>query len=270
MLRKRIIFTLLFNNGNYMLSRNFLLQQVGNLDWLRKNYNFFQISCSIDELIVLNVSRDSSDQDLFSEHIKELTKECFIPIAAGGGIRRVEDAKKLLRSGADKVVLNTPLFKNKDLVIDLSKEFGNKCLIGSIDYKMINNEFKIFIENGSLQIEYSVNDFFMALNELPIGEIYLNSMDRDGTGQGYEFEILNIIKSKIQVPLIMAGGAGNYKHLSDGLINNEIDAVATAHLFNFVGTGLIDARKKLIKDKFNLPEWSIDSLVDLKNIYKKT
>ena len=104
-----------------MLSRNFLLQQVGNLDWLRRNYNFFQISCSIDELIVLNVSRENPDQNLFSEHIKELTKECFIPIAAGGRIRTIDDAKKLLRSGADKVVVNTPLFKNKDLVIDLSK-----------------------------------------------------------------------------------------------------------------------------------------------------
>ena len=253
-----------------MLSRNFLLQQVGNLDWLRRNYNFFQISCSIDELIVLNVSRENPDQNLFSEHIKELTKECFIPIAAGGGIRKIDDAKKLLRSGADKVVLNTPLFKNKDLVIDLSKEFGNQCLIGSVDYKIINGVFKIFINNGSMQIEDSIHDFFENLNDLPLGEIYLNSMDRDGTGQGYQFEILSAIKSKIQVPLIMAGGAGNYKHLSEGLINKEIDAVATAHLFNFVGSGLIDARNKLIKDKFNLPQWNIDSLAELKNIYKKS
>ena len=119
-----------------------------------------------------------------------------------------------------------------------------------------------------LKIQFMI--FLKNLNDLPLGEIYLNSMDRDGTGQGYQFEILSAIKSKIQVPLIMAGGAGNHKHLSEGLINNEIDAVATAHLFNFVGSGLMDARNKLIKDKFNLPQWNIDSLAELKNIYKKS
>jgi len=264
MLSKRIIFTLLFNNGNYMLSRNFQLQKVGDLDWLRKNYNFFKISCSIDELIVLNVSRDIKNQNFFSEHIQELTKDCFIPIAAGGGIRKVEDAKKLLRSGADKIVLNTPLFYDKDLVIDLSKEFGNQCLIGSVDIKIVNKEYKVFTHNGSKQIDSPIEEIFNNLKNLPIGEIYLNSMDRDGTGQGYLFEIIDNLKNLIDIPVIIAGGAGNYKHFSDGLNHNSIDAVATAHLFNFVADGLINARNKLLSDNNYLPVWDIESLKKLK------
>ena len=247
-----------------MLSRNFQLQKVGDLDWLRKNYNFFKISCSIDELIVLNVSRDITNQNLFTEHIKELTKDCFIPIAAGGGIRSVEDAKKLLRSGADKVVLNTPLFNDKGLVIDLSKEFGNQCLIGSLDIKIVNNEYRLFTHNGSKKIDDSIEKIFNYLGNLPIGEIYLNSMDRDGTGQGYLFEIIDKLNHLIDIPVIIAGGAGNYKHFSEGLKHDSIDAVATAHLFNFVGNGLINSRNKLLSENNYLPLWDIERLKKLK------
>src|SRR5687768_4666363 len=110
MLKKRMIFTLLYDNGSFMLSRNFRLQKVGDLRWLQKNYNFSSIAFSIDELIVLDVTRGERNNAIFCDHLKKLTEGCFIPIAAGGGIRSVEYAKMLLRSGADKVVINTPLF----------------------------------------------------------------------------------------------------------------------------------------------------------------
>ena len=113
MLKKRIIFTLLYENNNFMLSRNFRLQKVGNLDWLKKNYNFSKISFFIDELIVIDVSRSDSNTDLFCQNLKSLTADSFVPVTAGGGIRNFEQATKLLNSGADKIILNTSLFENQ-------------------------------------------------------------------------------------------------------------------------------------------------------------
>ena len=138
MLKKRIIFTLLYDSGNFMLSRNFRLQQVGNLTWLQPNYNFSHIAFFIDELIILDVSRGERNTDNFCETLKKLTSDCFVPIAAGGGVRSIDYARRLLRSGADKIVINTPLFEDQDLVRDLVKEFGQQCVVGSVDIKRDN------------------------------------------------------------------------------------------------------------------------------------
>ena len=123
MLKKRVIFTLLYDNGYFMLSRNFRLQKVGDLQWLKKNYNFSHIAFSIDELIILDVTRGERNEEKFHDHVRSLNEECFIPIAAGGGIRTLEQARRLLRSGADKVVINTLLAENSSVITKISKEF---------------------------------------------------------------------------------------------------------------------------------------------------
>jgi cyclase len=123
MLKKRLIFTLLYNNGSFMLSRNFRLQNVGNLEWLKKNYDFSHISYSIDELVVLDVTRGERKLEDFCSALKLLTDGCFVPIAAGGGINQIESARMLLRSGADKVVVNSELYSDNGFVGDLASEF---------------------------------------------------------------------------------------------------------------------------------------------------
>ena len=250
-----------------MLSRNFRLQKVGDLNWLKKNYVFSRISFSIDELIVLNVTRGDKDEELFEQHVKELTGECFIPIAAGGGIRQVEQARSLLRSGADKVVLNTSILTDPVLVHIIASEFGQQCIVASVDIRKEHSEYYIYIENGERKLQISVSEYLSEIIKLPIGEIYLNSIDRDGTGQGYLIELLDFIPEGITIPLIIAGGAGKYHHLSEGLKEDRVDAVATAHLFNFVGDGLTKSRDELIKEKFDLPIWDISKMKQLKEIF---
>lgn len=267
MLKKRLIFTLLYNQGQFMLSRNFRLQSVGDINWLQTNYNFTRISFSIDELIVLDVSRGKRDTQAFCAILKELAAGCFAPIAAGGGITTVNHARELLRSGADKVVINTSLYDENDFIKELASEFGEQCIVASMDIKRMNNgEYQSFAQDGSKCINGFAKDWIKLVSDNTVGEIYLNSIDRDGTGQGYDMQILDLLCDNISKPIILAGGAGNALHLAEGLADCRVDAVATAHLFNFVGTGLKNARMELIGNGQDLPDWDVDLARQLKNI----
>ena len=239
-----------------MLSRNFRLQKVGNLTWLQKNYNFSDIAFYVDEIVVLNVERGVRDLESFAETLKIFSKGCFVPIAAGGGVRCMGDADRLLQSGADKLVLNTPLLTNQEFIEKIVSNFGLQCVVGSVDLKR-NQEGKleIFFDNGSTRHEVSPGKVLTRLSNNLIGELYLNSIDHDGTGRGFDFELLKILPEDWKPPVILAGGVGNWSHLWDGLNNSGVDAVATAHLFNFVGDGLREARHNLINRGANLAQW---------------
>ena len=236
-----------------MLSRNFRLQKIGDLKWLETNYGFSEVGYSIDELIVLDVSRTPRDRQSFCETLKALTFDCFAPIAAGGGVNSVKEAHDLLRSGADKVVVNTALHSNPDLISELATEFGRQCIVASLDCTHTGNAFELVIDNGSKTANLDLPQFLTQISSLPVGEIYLNSVDRDGTGNGYDFKLLDCLPKSIEVPVILAGGVGNSKHLAEGLSDHRVDAVATANLLNFMGNGLALARTELINDNFDLP-----------------
>jgi cyclase len=256
MLKKRIIFTLLYSDGHFVLSRNFRLQKVGDAEWLRKNYNFARIAFYIDELVVLDVSRGERNTGEFCKALQTIAQGVFAPIAAGGGITTVKHARELFHSGADKVVVNTALFENPHLPKEIAKEFGQQSIIASIDLKRDeNNTYQVYTNNGSKKISELPRT---AINSLPpetIGEIYLNSIDRDGTGQGYDFDALDILPQDWTTPVILAGGVGNSSHLLAGIKDERVDAVATAHLFNFVGDGLRKARLNLLSEGTPLAEW---------------
>lgn len=261
MLKKRLIFTLLYNQGQFMLSRNFRLQKVGDLKWLQTNYNFSHISFSIDELIVLDVTRGEKNTEAFCGALKLLAEGCFVPIAAGGGVRTIEHARTLLRSGADKVVVNTPLYENNDVINELASEFGQQCVVASMDIKRApDGSYQAWSECGSKCLEGSASHWIELVANAAVGEIYLNSIDRDGTGQGYDLQLLDQLPLDMPKPVILAGGVGNATHLAEGLADPRVDAVATAHLFNFVGDGLKQARTSLIAGGIILPVWDIQLL----------
>ncbi len=253
MIKKRLIFTLLFDDGKFVLSRNFSLQHVGDIDWLLKNYDFKNISSHIDELIILNIRNKKKNFNKFCNILKKLSKEIFIPISAGGGILNEEDVNKILRSGADKIVCNTIIRKNKSTLKRISKIIGKQSIIASLDLKQIHNNFHVF-DNNSLNCDESLEYFLKDLDTELFGELYLNSVDRDGTGQGYMIEMIKKFKRFKDFPIIIAGGAGNWKHLLSGLKNKDVNAVSTANLLNFIGDGFKQARIELTK-RFDLPKW---------------
>ena len=255
MLRKRIIFTLIYESGFFNQSRNFRLQKVGNLNWLKRNYNFKEIAFSLDELIVLNASKGEKKIEEFAKILEGIVEDVFIPIAAGGGVRDIDDAKLLFNSGADKLVLNSLLYKNPDIVREIVKQYGSQSVIASIDYKTIDENNFIFINDGMQKIDMTLNQYIDYTQNLGVGELYLNSIDNDGTGFGYDFDTIDKVANTIKVPLIIVGGAGNESHLIQGLKREKVDAVATANLFNFVGNGLPNARKKIIEENLNIARW---------------
>jgi imidazole glycerol-phosphate synthase subunit HisF len=255
MLRSRIIFSLIYDNGFFTQSRNFRLQRVGDVGWLEKFYKFQKIAFSLDELIVLDATREKKSIAQFSKTLSRLVDDVFIPVSAGGGIRNLSDADMLFKSGADKIVLNTTLYKNKVLVDALVKKYGSQSIVGSVDYKNVNNKQTVYVENGTEPIRYTLDQYIEIIQKMNIGEIYLNSIDKDGTGFGYDLETINHIGPVLKLPLIVAGGAGNEKHFKLGLQIRNVNAVATANLFNFIGDGLPNARKSILEQGMNIAKW---------------
>ena len=269
MIKKRIIFTLLISEKNFILSRNFVHQKVGDINWLKKNYNFKSTSNFIDELVIINVDK-KRNYEVFFDVSKKIAKDCFVPITYGGGIDNFNIASQMFKNGADKIIINTSTFKNPELLNQISSVYGSQSVIVSLDFKKENKDkYSVWVENGKKKIEVSLDEHLENLMDYEFGEIYLNSIDKDGTGFGYDLSVMNKLKTiSKKIPIIISGGAGNDNHFFEALKIKEIDAVSTAHLFNFVGDGLEKARKSLTKKKIRFPEWNADIIENHNNYFK--
>jgi len=260
MTKTRLIFSLLYDNTNYMLSRNFKLQKVGNLQWVRDNYNLDSILRSIDELIIVNVERENRDFDAFCRNISILLKECFMPVAIGGGINNLECAYKAFDAGAEKLIINTALYENPDFVKQLTKIFGSQAIVASIDYKnqkTPTGEFiqKVYNKNGGNDTGLILSKAFQHIIDLDIGEVYLTCMNKDGTGMGYDIDTIKSASESLPIPIIASGGVGRTDQFSDGIEYGRVNALSTANLFNFMNDGLEEARMQLISDGYQLANW---------------
>ena len=251
MLRQRIIFTLIYDSGFFSQSRNFRLQKVGDITWLEDNYKFQDIAFSLDELVVLNATRGNKNILKFTRMLNQLVGDVYIPIAAGGGIKSLNDAKLLFDNGADKVVINSALYKDQALVKEIVGHYGKQSVVASVDYK--NND--VYINNGTEKIDMSLQEYIDYVESIGVGEIYLNSIEKDGTGFGYDIDTIKQVTGQVNTPLIIAGGAGNEHHLMKGANIKNVSAVATANLFNFMGDSLPNAREYMINNDCNLVKW---------------
>jgi cyclase len=257
MIKKRICFVLLYFENNFCVSRNFNLQKVGNIEWLLENYDFEKILKAIDELIILNINKNSTSNvynDIFFDSIKKILKKSFLPVSIGGGINNFESVVKLFEKGADKIIINTAFYKETDLIKNIVDVYGSQSLIASIDYKgsgLENSE--VFINNGSTKIDLRINDCVDKFEKLGAGELFINSIDRDGLGYGYDFKTLEEIYLISKIPIICGGGADNYIELLNGVNSKFTNGVSTSHLFNFIGDGLSRARVQMINNKADIP-----------------
>ncbi|MCZ2484744.1 imidazole glycerol phosphate synthase cyclase subunit [Aquirufa antheringensis] len=255
MLKKRLIFTLLIQGKKIVLSRNFTLQTVGNIEWVIENFNIDSLFNCIDELVIINTNRSECDFEEFCEQIANFSRNCFMPISAGGGIVSEQHANQILNSGADKIIINTILFNNPQLVIQLVKKYGSQCIVASIDYKLVNNIRMVFTNNGTINTGLDLLQAVNKIKSLGVGELYITSIDRDGTGLGYDIEGLKSIFNVSNVPIIASGGIGKIEQFSEAILSCNVDGVSTANLFNFVGDALSDARNHLFEMGIEIAEW---------------
>jgi cyclase len=257
MLKKRLIFILYFSNGKFHLSRNFKLQSVGDAQWLFDKFNFQSISQFVDEIVILNVERSKKHGSIYSnkfyEAIQFLMKKTFCPLTVGGGLESINQVIDCFNIGADKVLFNTAAIVCPEVVKDTISKFGSQAVIGSIDYK---NDQSTWIKNGYENCT-NTSKHIQTLINLNVGEILLNNMDADGTGQGFNFNIFNYIPHDLNMPLIICGGAGKPAHLQSALLRGDVDAVATGNLFNFIGNGFEMARRYLLEVGINVRALSV-------------
>ncbi len=260
MLKKRLIFVLLYLDGFFVQSRNFRPQKVGDVNWLKQNYNFDNISKYIDELIILNISRKEKNFKKFFHDVQLIIKSVFLPISLGGGIRDLELAKECFNNGADKIVLNSIFTKKKEEVEKISSIYGEQSIIASIDImkNLSDKNYSVYTDNGKLEFSKNLLNYIEFLREFNFGEYIINSIDRDGTGRGYEEKIIQIIEKKITKPLIISGGCGKANHLLSVLQKDSVSAASTSNLLNFIGDGLKTARIILKDNGIAIPNWRYD------------
>ena len=242
MLKKRIIPVLLLKDKRMVKGKKFNdFKDTGEPKTAVRIYS----AQDADELVFLDIDNNSSSLGNLIEIVKQASEECFMPLAAGGGISDINQVRELLKAGADKIVVNTSCVKNPSLIKEISEEFGEQCVIGSIDYKISNNLREVWIKSGKLNTNLDPLEHAKNLIKLGAGEILLNSIDRDGMMEGYDLEYADKVSREINVPLIVCGGAGNYMHLADLLNNTSISAAACASLFHFGDNNPIRARSYL-------------------------
>jgi cyclase len=186
-----------------------------------------------DEVVFLDITASSSARDTIVEIASRTAEECFIPFTIGGGIRGVEDARRLLRAGADKVSVNTAAVSRQQVVTELSDEFGAQCVVVAIDARRAPGGFEVFTHGGRKPTGLDAVSWAAECQRLGAGEILLTSMDRDGTKDGYDVELTRAVSEACELPVIASGGAGTLDHLVEGAIEGKADAVLAASIFHF-------------------------------------
>ena len=156
---------------------------------------------------------------------------------------------------SDKILINTSLFENHEIICEISNRYGSQSIIAALDYKYEKNKKIILKNNANIKVNSNFNKILKFVNNLDVGEILINSVDKDGTGQGLDVKLLEKLP-KLNKPLILSGGAGNYKHFIDILTSKKVSAILTSNLLNFVGNGLKNLRHQLEKNKIDLPSWN--------------
>jgi cyclase len=233
MLAKRIIPCMDVTAGRVVKGVNFLeLRDAGDPVEIAKRYD----DQGADELTFLDITATSDDRDLILHIIEDVASQVFIPLTVGGGVREVEDVRRLLNAGADKVSINTTAVFNPQMVAAASARFGSQCIVVAIDAKKVDDQpfdWEVFTHGGRKPTGLDAVEWAKKMVSLGAGELLVTSMDRDGTKTGFNNELNRAISNAVDVPLIASGGVGNLQHLVDGIKVGGADAVLAASIFHY-------------------------------------
>ncbi|RJE49010.1 MULTISPECIES: imidazole glycerol phosphate synthase subunit HisF [unclassified Dehalobacter] len=231
MLAKRIIPCLDVHDGRVVKGTNFIhLRDAGDPVELASLYD----REGADELVFLDISASAEGRETMVDVVRRTAEKVFIPFTIGGGLRTIEDIRRMLRAGADKVSLNTAAVQNPELIEQGALTFGSQCIVVAIDARKVGEgRWEVYTHGGRKPTGTDVLEWARKVEELGAGEILLTSMDRDGTKEGYDNELNRLVSRAVTIPLIASGGVGNLKHMAEGLTEGEADAVLAASIFHY-------------------------------------
>ena len=244
MLKNRIIPCLDVKNGRVVKGINFVdLKDAGDPVEQAKIYS----DGGADEICFLDITASNENRDTIYDVVERTSKNCFVPLTVGGGVRSVEDINKLLNCGADKVSINTAAVQNSEVVVESSKKFGSQCIVVAIDAKKNGENWEIFTHGGRNSTGINAIEFALKMENCGAGELLVTSMDKDGTQSGYDIELMKIISSNVNIPVIASGGVGTLEHLAEG-IKSGASAVLAASIFHY-GTYSVKEAKQYLASK---------------------
>lgn len=217
------------------------LRKVGNPNDLAKKY----YEAGIDEIVFMDVVASLYDRNNLFPVIEKACQEVFVPISVGGGIRSIQDIEQALKSGADKIAINTGAVRDPGFIREASRIYGSQCIISSVEAKRRGDSWEVYINNGREETGIDVFDWIKKMEDMGAGELLLTSVDREGTKKGFDLELIKRVMSTVSIPVIASGGAGNPGHLCDLWEHTRIDAVAIASILHYNMHTVQDIKKEV-------------------------
>ncbi len=245
MYAKRIIPGIDVKNGRVVKGVNFVnLTDAGDPVECAKAYD----KAGADELVFLDITASSDARNTVEDMVRAVAENVFIPFTVGGGIRTVEDFRKILNAGADKVSVNSAAIKNPQLIHDAAEKFGRQCVVCAIDAKRREDRsgYDVYLNGGRVNTGLDALEWAKKAETLGAGELLVTSMDCDGTKAGYDLELTKSISESVKIPVIASGGAGKPEHFLDAFRIGKADAVLAASLFHFKEIEIMDLKKYLL------------------------
>jgi len=248
-LAKRIIPCLDVTAGRVVKGINFVeLRDAGDPVEIARRYD----EQGADELTFLDITASSDDRDLILHIIEDVASQVFIPLTVGGGVREVDDVRRLLNAGADKVSINTSAVTNPQLVADAANKYGSQCIVVAIDAKRgESGNWEVFTHGGRRATGLDAIDWAKKMQALGAGEILLTSMDRDGTKVGFDLPLTRAVSDAVSIPVIASGGVGSLQDLADGIVQGHADAVLAASIFHYGQHSVQEAKRFMAQQ--NIP-----------------
>lgn len=259
MIRRRLIPVLYIKNGLIVRSEGFSYHHnMGNVVAEAGRYNGW----GVDELVYIDISREKTydlrrdDYNVNTYNsigtiINEISRVCFMPLTFGGGIRTLDDVSFRIQNGADKITLNTGAFENPKLITQTAEKYGSQAVVISIDYKIIDGHPFVFTNFGQKNTDKSVYNWVKECENLGAGEIFLNSIERDGKANGYDIDTINKVVASTKLPVVACGGAGDLNHFVDLAKNTNVSAIAAGNIFHFTELSYPRAKTLLKQNKLN-------------------
>lgn len=248
-LAKRIIPCLDVDNGRVVKGVRFVdIRDAGDPVEIARRYD----EQGADELVFLDITASSDDRETMVHVVEEVASQVFIPLTVGGGIRSRPDIRRMLNAGADKVAINTAAVFNPEFVQEAAGRFGSQCIVVAIDAKRVNKEgeplrWEIFTHGGRKPTGIDALAWSVKMVEYGAGELLVTSMDRDGTRDGFDLELMKAITDAVNVPVIASGGVGTLEHLSEGILQGGADAVLAASIFHFGEYTVAEAKQDMAR-----------------------